>query len=283
MLDRDVRRLMEKNGVAAPWRDVERFLAGSHLTVGNLEGTVNERPPKYTYRPPFEFNFTPASISELATHVDLVSLANNHSQDVGPAGEMETRNRLDELGLAWFGSFLSPVYIADRDINGIPLTFIGYHAFRPDERTLFDEIRAADQNGRTVIVMPHWGVEYETQTESQRRLAENMIAAGADLIIGGHPHVIQGIEIMNGVPVIYSLGNFIFDQRFGETVVGLTAGVIFETNGINIHLLPVATNNGQPSPLSETETRNILEKIASQSPQSLRDHIRSGVISTTYE
>ncbi|MCR4278396.1 MAG: AmmeMemoRadiSam system protein B [bacterium] len=283
MLDRDVKHLAEREGIDAPWKNVGRFLLGSHLRVGNLEGTINNRSPKNTYLPPFEFDFTPESITELKKHIDIVSLANNHSQDVGSAGEIETRKELDTAGVKWFGSFLSPVFVLDQEVNGVPLTFIGYHSFRPDEQTLLDEIRAAGKNERFVIVLPHWGMEYVSQTTSQRSLAEKMVEAGADLIVGGHPHVIQGIELIENTPVIYSLGNFIFDQRFGDTTTGLTAGIIISKQEILIHLLPVATNNGQPSPLPDQEAWSILEKIAFQSPNKLRDQIRSGVITILYD
>jgi poly-gamma-glutamate synthesis protein (capsule biosynthesis protein) len=250
MLDRGVRKqIVAANDVGYPWAKVQRFLSGSDLVVGNLEGTVNEQPSTYTYDPPFRFVFDPSYIRELAKYVDVVSLANNHASDVGSAGELETHRWLDEIGVPWFGSFQHPAPRYDTEINGFDLTFIGYHAFQPAEDELIEQIKAAKADGRFVIVMSHWGTEYQTTPDSnQRRLAQLMVDAGADLIIGGHPHVSQTIEEIDGVPVVYSLGNFIFDQEIPATWTAMTVGVIITDDGIKIYELPVTTRSGQPIP-----------------------------------
>lgn len=279
MLDRGVRTKIETEGVEYPWEMVKRFLQGTHLRIGNLEGTVNERESKYTDEPPFEFVFDPMYVEAMRPYIDVVSLANNHSSDVGSAGEVETQEWLDDLGVGWFGGYLEPQPRYDTDVNGIAISVIGYHAFQPATLQLTDQIVEAKEEGRFVIVMPHWGTEYTVQPSSwQRELAEGMVEAGADLIVGGHPHVVQGIEIMDGVPVVYSLGNFVFDQILPETRDGLSLGVIIDETEIVLYLLPVHAYGGQPYPLPGDAAAGVLQMIQEASPEELQNSILEGVL-----
>ncbi len=251
MLDRGVRKLIDAAGdVDYPWKQIGRYLSGSHLVIGNLEGTVNKQPSTYTYDPPFRFVFDPTFVEAMHKYIDLVSLANNHSSDVGSAGELETNAWLNKMNIPWFGSYRHPSPRYDFEIQDQLFTLLGYHAFQPAEDELVQEIKTAKADGRFVIVMPHWGTEYRTEPDtSQTRLAQLMVDAGADLIIGGHPHVPQALQYVKGVPVVYSLGNFVFDQHMSETWTAQTIGVIIATNKIDIYSLPVFTKDGQPTPL----------------------------------
>ncbi len=283
MLDRGVRTLLESEGQDYPWLNMERFLSGVHTTIGNLEGTVNELASTYTVYPPFRFVFAPESVEVMNEYIDVVSLANNHASDVGSAGLQETKDRLDEMGIPWFGSYATPVPRYDETINGIELTYIGYHQFQPDTAELETQIQAADEEGRFVIVFPHWGSEYIVAPSwSQRELAQLMIDAGADLIIGGHPHVAQGIEIIDDVLVVYSLGNFIFDQVDPVTFPALTAGVIIDSDEIEIHLMPVWTQGSQPVPMTDVEAVDLFADLAEVSSEELVTQIQNGVITTSY-
>ena len=283
MLDREVRAKIDEFGQDYPWEMVERFLAGTHFTIGNLEGTVNELQSTYTANPPFRFVFSPESVEKMHEFIDIVNLANNHASDVGSAGVQETKDRLDEIGISRFGSYSEPTPSLDLDIDGIAITLIGYHQFASSEDDLIKTIREADDRARFVIVVPHWGIEYQVAPSTyQKELAQIMIDAGADLIIGGHPHVVQGIEIIDDVPVVYSLGNFIFDQTDPETYPALTAGVIIDDNSIKIYLLPVWTQNSQPTPMSDKEADELLSEIADFSTESIMTEIKNGVITTIY-
>ncbi|MBU4315453.1 AmmeMemoRadiSam system protein B, partial [Patescibacteria group bacterium] len=279
MLDREVRALIDENGQDYPWEKMDRFLDGVHVTIGNLEGTVNELVSTYTANPPFRFVFSPESVIKMHEFIDIVSLANNHASDVGTAGVQETKDRLDAMEIDWFGSYSTSVPSLDKDVNGIPLTFIGYHQFASDPDDLVSLIQDADLRGRFVIVMPHWGNEYQVRpSSSQRVLAQTMIDAGADLIIGGHPHVAQGIEMIGDVPVVYSLGNFIFDQVDPVTYPALTAGVIITQDSIEIYLMPVWTQGSQPTPMSDIESANFLSNLATYSSESIMTEVQMGVI-----
>jgi AmmeMemoRadiSam system protein B len=284
MLDRGTRLQLNEYGFEYPWEDMQRFLMGAHLRIGNLEGTVNEQASTYTYDPPFRFVFSPESVEEMGEYIDLVSLANNHTSDVGSAGQIETKERLTGMEIDWFGSYAEPQPRHDVSVNGIDLSIIGYHQFQPDEEGLVELIESADAEDRFVIAMPHWGTEYVYgPTASQERLAQVMVDAGADLIIGGHPHVVEGIQVIDDVPVLYSLGNFIFDQQIPMTWQALTAHVIVDTEEITLNLLPIWAQDGQPSPVSDEEAQVILNLIADYSDEDLQEQIKQGTINLPYE
>ncbi|HAL49910.1 MAG: hypothetical protein UU40_C0001G0015 [Candidatus Uhrbacteria bacterium GW2011_GWD2_41_121] len=279
MLDRAVRSKIDEYGQDYPWKQMSRFLDGVNLTIGNLEGTVNEQASTYTVNPPFRFVFSPESVAKMNEYIDIVSLANNHASDVGTSGVQETKDRLDEMGIPWFGSYSTPVPSLETNINGMELTFIGYHQFASDIDEVVELIEEGYSKGRFVIVYPHWGNEYQvTPSTTQRSLAQTMIDAGADLIIGSHPHVAQGIEVIDGVPVVYSLGNFIFDQIDPATFPALTAGVIIDQDSIEIHLLPVWTQASQPTPMSDQESIDLLLDLAVYSSESIMTEVQNGVI-----
>lgn len=249
MLDRAVRAHIEKRSAHEPWKHVKRFLMGAHLRVGNHEGTALEGPSVYTPEPPYEFTFDLEAVRELGRYLDVVSLANNHIRDRGLEGEIQTRANLETLGIDWFGAWSggSPRY--DATINGIELSLIGYHQFAPNADSLTQEIAQAKSEGRFVIVIPHWGPEYQTSpSQEQKQLAQLMVKAGSDLIVGGHPHVAQTIETIDGAPVVYSLGNFIFDQPFKETWPAMTIGVIIDEKTVTLYPLPVDTEAIAPKP-----------------------------------
>jgi AmmeMemoRadiSam system protein B len=285
MLDRGVRVLIDQaESFEYPWEDMQRFLMGAHLRIGNLEGTVNEQASTYTYNPPFRFVFSSESVEIMGGYIDVVSLANNHTSDVGSASQAETKERLDDMEIDWFGSYATPEPRFDTTVNGIDLTFIGYHQFQPDEDALVELISSAHEEDRFVIVQPHWGTEYEySPSTSQEYLAEIMVNAGADLIIGGHPHVVQGIQLIDDVPVVYSLGNFIFDQQIPVTWQALTVHVIVEAEAMTLRLLPIEARDGQPTPVSDAMAQDIRDLIAQYSDAFLQDSIKTGVIEIQYE
>ncbi|MCR4314387.1 MAG: AmmeMemoRadiSam system protein B [Candidatus Uhrbacteria bacterium] len=275
MLDRGVRDRIESQGVDYPWRDVERFLQGAQVRVANLEGTISEDASVASVEPPFRFTFAPEFVEAMLPFIDVVSLANNHSRDRDFGGEFETQKWLEGLELGWFGGYaaVEPVYRFGR------ISIVGYHQFGFHYPDLTPIIEREARNGQFVIVYPHWGEEYIAQPQDgQRELAAQMVQAGADLIIGGHPHVVQGIESIDGVPVVYSLGNFVFDQVAPGTDVGLSVTVLFYEDGGMIYLSPVETRDGQPTPLSDEEGHTLFQNIASLSSEDIAPYVLKGMI-----
>ncbi len=273
-----------------PWEYMKRFTMGVDLRIANLEGTVNEQPSSYTYDPPFRFVFNPSYVEAMKPYIDIVSLANNHAADVGASkGQQETHTWLEKLDMPWFGKWETPSPAYDFDIRGMQYRLIGFHAFQPDTPELLRLIKEGDAAGRFVIVMPHWGIEYEHDPfYGQKESAQLMIDAGADLIVGGHPHVVQGIELRSPtsdagaqVPVIYSLGNFVFDQQIPITWDAMALGVIHTQDQLMLYFLPIGTKNSQPIPYGGSDAARVLRTVADASPVELQTNILQAKIIST--
>ena len=214
--------------------------------------------------------------------VDIVSLANNHVLDYGQDVLSQTFDILDEAGIVYAGagetlerameweSFdldgtkvgilcASRVYpSADWDVrNSQPGVFSTY-----DETLLVEQIEAAKEENDLVIVYVHWGVEKEeTPEDYQRELAQAYIDAGADLVIGCHPHVLQGIEYYEGVPIVYSLGNFLFNEAIDQTA--LLKVYIDEEGTLALQLIAAEAENSLTRALSGEEEEAVYEYVES--------------------
>lgn len=264
MLARSVEESIIENGLDNPFAKLGDLLVSSDLVVGNFEGTVREqRNIEVTNQ--MSFDTTPDNVGILsAAGFTHLSLANNHADDYGPKVTLGSRQAITDNGMVPFGDPLhGEQFIARENVNGVSISIIGYHAFGEKINDILDAITAEHEQGRFVIVYPHWGVEYATEAPSVETYpAQLMVNAGADLIVGAHPHVIQNIEFIDGVPVIYSLGNFLFDQDFSkETQQGLVAQVAIDNDSINIVLKPVSIKNRQTLPMDATSAQKIFDTL----------------------
>jgi poly-gamma-glutamate synthesis protein (capsule biosynthesis protein) len=214
-----------------PFEYFAALLNSVDIRVGNLECVVattgTPEPDK-----PYTFRAHPRTLKLLQRHFDALSLANNHSGDYGPGAFGEMLDLLDRHKIAYFGGGRNlarahtPLVI---ERNGLRIALLGYNEFFPrsfeadfdkpgiawseDEQVRLD-IRTARTLYHADLVIPvmHWGWEHENPASSrQLQLARLMIDAGADAVVGGHPHVTQNVEQYQGKPIIYSLGNFVFD------------------------------------------------------------------------
>jgi poly-gamma-glutamate synthesis protein (capsule biosynthesis protein) len=215
-----------------PFAPMAPLLATADIRVGNLECVVATT-GKAVADKPFTFRAHPRTLPLLKSHFDALSLANNHSGDYGPLAFGEMLGLLERQGIAYFGGGRNlaeahrPLII---ERNGLRVALLAYNEFFPrsfeagvdkpgiawseDEQVRLD-IATARTGYRADLVIPfmHWGWEHEAlASERQRRLARLMIDAGADAVVGGHPHVTQDVEQYRGKPIIYSLGNFVFDS-----------------------------------------------------------------------
>jgi poly-gamma-glutamate synthesis protein (capsule biosynthesis protein) len=143
--------------------------------------------------------------------LDLLSLANNHRDDCGEAGQSETRRVLENAGLGYIGPGSQPVY---REIKGVRLAFLAFDATSGWDAELAREaVRSSRSTGAIVVVSMHWGSEYQSGPSSQQaEIAAQLAEAGAALIWGHHPHVLQPAAWIGSTLVLYSLGNALFDQ-----------------------------------------------------------------------
>ena len=283
MLGRNVERLSNRHGSAYPWSRIPPFGERS-IVVANFEAAVPEihQPtPDYT----FAFSVHPDLLSPMrAAGVTHLSLANNHSYDFGSTGYSHTVRTLRETGFITWGDQTEHASSSVRfvSINDTTVALIALYALDrfPSEAAL-DSIFKEASLAETQVVFVHWGPEYQlTPSANQRTAASRLVAQGADLIVGHHPHVVQSIELVDGVPVFYSLGNFIFDQYFSSEVqTGLLLRVAFsDDTDMTVMLQPVESHSklSAPALLSETAKNTFLETLAARSDPGIQEMIRSG-------
>jgi poly-gamma-glutamate synthesis protein (capsule biosynthesis protein) len=236
MFDRTIRKDLNKNGVDGIFGRVASLLMQVDFVAGNLEGPITTNKSLSSGTGPGDenntrFTFDPRVAGILADYrFKLVAIGNNHIADFGRAGVASTTEYLANVGIAAVGNpFSTSTEPVIETVNEIKIGFVGYDAFiRPNADQARAAIRRARKEGADfVVVMAHWGVEYDpTPPQSAHTLAKSFSEAGADLIIGTHPHVIGDIEDIGNTRVYYSLGNFIFDQYWDESVsCGLTVAV----------------------------------------------------------
>ncbi len=227
MLDRGVRLIGEKYGYDSLFATVTPLFKTADIVVVNLEGPITSNKSKTVIGknktgPAMQFTFDPKSTSAIANAgINVVSLANNHTDNFGLSGFQETKKWLSENNIQWFGDFRNS---SSTELtitkNGINVAFVGYHAFQKGFDRVVAMVKDLDSQGNFVIVMPHWGEEYATTTTTLiKAQARELVVAGADAIVGAHPHVVQEKVWMGDVPVIYSLGNLLFDQYFSKDVM----------------------------------------------------------------
>jgi poly-gamma-glutamate synthesis protein (capsule biosynthesis protein) len=229
-----------------PFAAVASALREADLRIGNLECVVSDKGKRVAK--PWTFRAHPRSLPVLQRHVDVVSLANNHSGDFGPDAFADMLTRLDRVGLPYFGG--------GRDLRqahqpriivrkGLRIALLGYNEMFPrrfeagaqrpgiawaDEERMVQAVAAARAQADVVIPYLHWGQEDSERAHArQRALAQRLVAAGADAVVGTHPHIRQDTELIDGKPVIYSLGNFVFDGFDSEA--NNTASLLWMTVG----------------------------------------------------
>ena len=268
-----VRRIRD-NGTGFPLRYLSRLTLTDDLSVANLEGVLTDRDLQ---KVPKEYNFRgPAFYTEILTKagVECVTLANNHSHDYGDSGYADTKAALGDAGVCWFGTDAPAVW---RNEDGLMIGFAGisyslsgnrYKAFQQQVETL------RQLGCSAVVAVMHTGTEYEyTPDTRQKDTAKRAISCGADLVIGHHPHVVQGYDIVDGVPVVYSLGNCSFGgttHAKDSDALAVQAVLSFsdsELRNITLRFYPISItsderyNNYSPSFLTGKDAERVLKKM----------------------
>ncbi len=285
ILGRTVHTIMTRlNDYAAPFRLVADELAKADLTIGDLECSLSDTIPPPDDPFTFQFmTFTAGAQGLRLAGIDGVSQANNHSMNFGAGGMRDTLAALDAAGIRHFGigeTLDQACEPAIFDVRGTRVAFLGYDGITGDTNgatgdsagtaplsaeRLSQDIVAANKRAEVVIPFIHWGVEYTlTPTSEQRSLARRAIDAGATMVVGSHPHWVQGIEEYRGRPIVYSLGNFVFDQDWSpETKQGLIMHLVFQGSRLAaLRLVPVLIESFyQPRVLTGKEKTVILDRV----------------------
>jgi len=286
MLDRGVEDLVKQNSIYYPFQKISHFLRGIDIVFGNLEGPVVNNPPEFPDNS-LKFAFSPEIIKRASwSHFNLFSLSNNHTPDMGKEGLEETEKWLKKYGINFVGDPLSG---SSDNLNSSflrdDITFLAFNQIFPfmdkeEEIIKIIKMVKSSNSDNFLIVSMHWGEEYNlTNSPFQQSLAHRIIEAGADLIIGHHPHVVQNIEKYQGKLIFYSLGNFIFDQYFStETQEGLAVGLEIHSDKLVCRLFPLQINLSQPVLMQQNKTNEFLIQLANLSDNRLEDEIKSGII-----
>ncbi len=290
MLGQSIGRRIVSKGALQPWRFVKPIFDQADLVVANLECTISDRgtawPKTFTFRAPAP----EAADSLVAAGVDVVSLANNHAIDFGIPAFEDTLDLLDErhIGRAGGGrdhaEAHAPLVVEQ---NGVRLAFLGYvlpFSGRPAFNTrqwaatelkpglaigtaeaVARDVAAIRDVVDVVVVMVHGGVEYTRAPGKQMRsFAQAAVDAGAQLVIGHHPHVLHGYRLDGNTLIAYSVGNFVFDYFSGRMNDTAIMDVTLSADGVeSVDWIPAVIRNGFPRPATGAE----IDRILGQLPQ----------------
>lgn len=250
-LARTVNTQIQKRDPTWPFAKTAEFLQSGDITLINLESPLVSNCPLTDTGMKFCGDIN--NIEGLVfAGIDVANLANNHTQNYGKSGFDETVALLSKNGILPTGQG----QIAYKEVNGTKFAFVGYNDVGERVADL-SAIGLARADADVVVVSVHWGNEY-TEKPSVRQIAfgHQLIEAGADLVIGNHPHWVQPAETYKDKLIVYAHGNFVFDQEWSQkTKEGVVGEYTFENKKlIGYRLLPVLiTNFGQPDWVRESQ------------------------------
>ena len=262
------------------FKNVRSILEKDDLSIVNFEGTLTTSTTRADKK--FAFKADPEYVNILTGgSVEAANIANNHSSDYGEVSRTDTLEILEDAGIAAFG--YEQVQLLE--INGIKVGLTGIYELAEHlekKQQVKENIAALKEAGAELIIVNfHWGMEREYVTnETQKKLAHLAIDEGADLVIGHHPHVLQGIEKYKGKYIAYSLGNFCFggnsnpqdkDTMIFQQTFTIEDGKLKKDDNINIIPCSVSSksnvNDYCPTPLEGDEKQRVLDKIEEYSGQ----------------
>ncbi|MED3499371.1 CapA family protein [Brevibacillus agri] len=288
MMAGNVENVLLEKGYDYPFTHVRSLFLQDDYTIANLETPLTTRGTPADNKA-YVYKSSPLAAPAMqAAGIDAVNLANNHSMDQGVDGLLDTFAALEEHRIAYVGGGVdatrafAPVFV---EKNGIRLAVLGFSRVIPevswfaqkngpglagtyDPALAVQAIEQAKAQADLVVVIAHWGKEREDfPVDHQKELAKAYIDAGADLIVGGHPHVLQGFEQYRGKWIAYSLGNFIFtrstEPKTWETMV-LQASCT-KNAACDLTMLPFHAELGQAVPMNATDGAALRKRIESLS------------------
>lgn len=262
------------------FQNVRPILEADDLSIVNMEGTLTESTERNWEK--FAFKGSPDFVNILSgSSVEAANIANNHSHDYGDQSFEDTKAILKEAGITPFGYDDTAVVT----VKGVKVGLVGIYELNDHlerKQQLKDNIAQVRRDGADlIIVVFHWGNERETVPDSnQMTLGHLAVDYGADLVVGHHPHVLQGIEEYRGRYIVYSLANFCFggnsaptdmDTMIFQQTFTLRNGEVLCDSNTKIIPCSVSSatgyNNYQPTPSEGSEAERILQKIEDLSSQ----------------
>jgi poly-gamma-glutamate synthesis protein (capsule biosynthesis protein) len=284
MLAGTARPRLEKTGYGHPFAATREIFADSQVTVGNLEAPIARGGIEFTGKR-FRFRTPPAAADAIRrAGFSVVTLANNHILDYGAAGLSETIAHLDAHGIRHTGAGIDLAAARQPCIvesEGTRIAFLAYSLTYPEEffagqsrpgtapgyaAFIEADIKAARRQADYVAVSFHWGKELARQPQPyQVRTARKAVDAGADLVLGHHPHVLQGIERYKNGVIFYSLGNFAFGSRSSHSDRSMIARITLDGGIKEVEIIPLNVLNRevgyQPALLSGEDGKRLIGQL----------------------
>ncbi|MBW2261510.1 MAG: CapA family protein [Deltaproteobacteria bacterium] len=264
MLGKIAQSTIRENGLDYPFGAVREVLDAHDIAFANLEAPITSR-GKEKVKKQYRLRVNPQQARALTrSSIDVVSLANNHMMDFGETGLSDTLKHLDTWNIRHVGagSDLERSHAPARlEAAGTEVIFLAYCAWYPapiharenrpgvsplDRELILEDVRTHKRDDNLVFVSMHWGVQHtDRATSGQVNLAHDIIDAGADAILGHHPHRPQEVEVYRGRLIVYSLGNFLFG--YYNKIYRHNIALVLEYDGTEpsaARILPVAGKNG---------------------------------------
>lgn len=280
MLDRGVKQSIINNGIDYLFEDVKGILSSSDASIINFESSSNNGALEPVNKK-FTFNTNPEWLSALSKiGVNYVSLANNHSLDFGETGIKQTIANLNKAGITYMGyngekDFCEPTIIESKGnkIAVFSSTFLrqeGATICNYNASLLSEKIKTFKvlNPSSLIFVSLHWGTEFkDTPDIQQTEQAHLLIDAGADMVIGHHPHVVQTIESYKGKFIFYSIGNFIFDSSHPPSNKGILVELSISKNNLKeTQIIPFNIIKSKPVLMNSQDSNTYMEQLSLTSP-----------------
>lgn len=300
MLAGNASKILSQEGYEYPFAATTSILRGSDIAVGNLETPITRTGAEFTEKK-YRYKADP----QVATAIrkagfSVLTLANNHIMDFGAQGLAETCQYLKNANIHFSGAGRNlaearrPVLL---EKNGEKIAFLAYSLTYPIEfyagpnrpgaapgypRFFVEDIKKVKAVADYVVVSFHWGVECATFPKSyQVHVARMAIDAGADVVVGHHPHVLQGIERYKGGLILYSLGNYAFGSMSRNADTSVMARVVFDRGVREVELFPLNVKNSevryQPALLTGLRGKQVISHLQQLSFQWNTEIARDGV------
>ncbi len=270
---------LEKYGYDYFFKEVQSIIANDDVTVANLEGVLMNHSSgavekTYNFRGPKHFVSVLTSSS-----VEAVNIANNHTYDYGANGVLHTTQALDDAGQNWFGTNYTVEKTWTYEKNNVKIGFVGMEIqywYYKHRNLLRSQVEALKEDGcQVVVAVMHGGKEYKpTHWAIQEKFAKAVMEYGADIVIGHHPHILQGVDVFDGKTVCYSIGNFVFG---GNAKIRAPYTALFQFTlsfsddgeylGHQLNIIPALPsgereyNNYQPVLATGEDAQAVLEQI----------------------
>ncbi len=277
--------VVAENGVDFPFDSTRHFIAPMDVAIANLEAPLTANGERFEDKK-YTFKVPPNFINGIANAgFDVVTMANNHIVDFGCEGILDSFAALEGAGLYHCGAgrnrdeACAPTIV---DVHGVRVAFIGFSMTYPDdfwatavrcgtcyptEELLFEVIRQAEEQADLTVVSFHWGAEkYTTPRDYQKKFGRLAIDFGADLVLGHHPHVLQGLELYQGKLIAYSLGNYVFASYSNTARSSMVVQAQIDQTGLLFaKIIPLNVHNHstnfQPVALRGQSRQNVLDEL----------------------